>query len=306
MSTIECVYDVKAIVGEGPCWHDNKLYWIDIEGHIVHIHDPKTGTNKEFNVGQRIGTLAPKASGGLLLALHNGIASLDLDTGDVTPICDPEADLPDNRFNDGKCDPAGRFFAGTMPMGDGMGALYLFDHDMSYTRVRSHVKCSNGLAWTSDQKTMYYIDTSTMQVDAYDYDMETSAISNPRGIVIFTEGMGVPDGMTIDVEDMIWVAHWGGWGVSRFNPATGECLQKIELPCAQVTACAFGGDNMDELYITTAKAGLDDDEISNNQPSAGSLFKKKPIPRASPHSPLKSDLTSLALDGHSAALHHRK
>lgn len=278
MGELERISEHAATLGEGPCWHTQAqlFYWVDIESNIVHVHDPGTGSNRAIDVGQRVGTVAPRASGGLIVALENGIGALDLESGELEIFHDPEPDKPNNRFNDGKCDPAGRFWAGTMPKSARVpsGALYCMERDLSVRKVLDGVGVSNGLAWSADHETMYYIDTPTRHVRAFDYDIETGEIANPRKVIEFGEGRGYPDGMTIDTEGMLWVAEWLGWRVGRWDPASGELLEEIRLPAAKVTAPAFGGPDLDDLYITTASIDLSEEEKAE-QPDAGGLFRVK-------------------------------
>jgi sugar lactone lactonase YvrE len=192
-------------------------------------------------------------------------------------IADPEAHLPGNRFNDGKCDPAGRFWAGTMRIAEdqvGAGSLYCLDRDLTVRKMWEGITIANGIAWSSDAKTMYYIDTPTCAVAAFDYDLATGSIANRREIIRTPKEAGFPDGMTIDAEGMLWVAYWQGWRVVRWDPSTGEMLATVELPVERVTAPWFGGPNLDELYITTARIGLSD-EARAQQPLAGSLFRAR-------------------------------
>ena len=272
--------DARALVGEGPIWDARAgvLYWVDIPGSKVHIFNPATGADRAIDVGQPVGTVVPRRSGGVMVALRDGFAALDLDSGALTLIADPEAHLPDNRFNDGKCDPAGRFWAGTMRQAEdrmGGGSLYRLDPDLSVHKMWGDITVANGIAWSQDAETMYYIDTPTQMVVAFEYNIETGAIANPKPVVSTPNGPGFPDGMTIDAEGMLWVAYWGGWRVVRWNPHTGEALASIELPVERVTAPWFGGPNLDELYITTARTGLDEAALAK-QPRAGSIFVAKP------------------------------
>ena len=188
-------------------------------------------------------------------------------------ISNPEPHLPGNRFNDGKCDPAGRFWAGTMSHTDEpeKGSLYLLDKDLSVTQKIENVSISNGLAWSPDQNTFYYIDTPTKKVAAFHFDKTNGNIENKRYVIQFSNNEGTPDGMTIDSEGMLWIAHWDGWQISRWNPATGEKIKTILLPVSRVTSCCFGGKNLDDLYITSASTGLSDDQL-RKEPLAGSLF----------------------------------
>lgn len=279
MKDPELVLNAGALLGEGPVWDSdrNQLYWVDITGKEVHIYNPKDKTDRAINVGQYVGAIVPREKGGLVTALQNGLYFLDEETSRLSFITAPESHLPDNRFNDGKCDPAGRFWVGTMNQDGevtGAGSLYRLDTDLSVQKVLEGVTISNGIVWHPDGKSMYYIDTPTREVWAFEYDIKTGEIANKRTAVSISVGDGFPDGMTIDTEGMIWVALWGGWKVTRYNPLTGERLGEIKMPVAQVTSCVFGGDNLDELYITSARIGLKNDELEK-QPYAGGLFKVK-------------------------------
>ncbi|HMO58075.1 MAG TPA: SMP-30/gluconolactonase/LRE family protein [Roseiflexaceae bacterium] len=277
--SVELVIDAGATLAEGPVWDiaAQRLYWVDILEHRVHTFDPQHGTQQVFDIGQYVGAAVPRRSGGLILAIQHGFAHLDLASGTITQLVDVEADLPDNRFNDGKCDPAGRFWAGTMSLSgrQGAGSLYRFDPDQTVHRMVSDVSISNGLAWKSDLTTMYYIDTPTLTVTALDYDHARGAVANRRVVITIPDGQGGPDGMTIDAEGMLWVAHWGGSCVTRWDPAQGRLLQQFDIPAAQVTSCCFGGPGLDELYITTASYGLSA-EARAAQPAAGGIFRVRP------------------------------
>lgn len=285
---LELIVDAKADLAEGPCWDRERkvLYWVDIVGKKVHMYDPNQLQSRTIEVGQYVGAVVPRKSGGLMLAMHHGFYSLDLETEALVPIADPEREKENNRFNDGKCDASGRFWAGTMELDGkkGEGSLYCLDRNLDVRTVLQNVSISNGLGWSPDHKTMYYIDTPTRQVAAFDYDLDTGTISNKRTVVSIPEGDGDPDGMTVDEEGMIWVAHWGGSRVSRWNPSTGECLEEIPVPASQVTSCAFGGDHLDELYITTARLGLGQNDRLN-EPHAGGLFRIKVNVRGLPSHP---------------------
>ncbi|MGB6041765.1 MAG: SMP-30/gluconolactonase/LRE family protein [Pirellulales bacterium] len=272
--------DARAELGEGPIWDvaRQRLWWVDIEPGILHCFDPATGSDDTYDIDQRVGTVVVRQSGGLMLAVEQGFADYDLDSRKLTVIHDPETHLPGNRFNDGKCDPMGRFWAGTMDMSSERrpsGALYRLDREGNVTRHIENVRVSNGIVWTSDAGTMYYIDSPTRRVDAFDFDVSTGQISNRRPVVEIPEERGKPDGMAIDVDDNIWVAHWGGGCVAQYDPRTGEILAMIKLPAKQVTACAFGGPELDQLYITTARTGQDDEALKD-QPHAGGLFLAQP------------------------------
>ena len=273
--------DAQAQLGEGAIWNHalQRLHWIDIEAHRVFTYDPTTGENRACDVGQKVGTVVPRRGGGLMLALHEGFAALDPATGRLRLLPrPPEHDSAVARFNDGKCDPAGRFWAGTMVLQKGpdpQGRLYRLDADGSMHVMLCGVGTSNGIAWSLDRRTLYYIDTPLQRVDAFDYDDATGAIANRRTVITIPPDLGRPDGSTLDAEGMLWVAMWEGWGVTRWNPRTGVLLQSIRLPVARVTSCAFGGPGLDTLYLTSAREGLTPEQLVA-QPLAGGLFRLKP------------------------------
>ena len=276
MGTLEVVTDQKSVCGEGPVWdrQTNSIYWIDIVTGDIHRYQGGARDLVTLNVGQKIGAIAQCRSGHLVAAIKTGLSFIDFDNKSHWPINDPEADIPGNRFNDGKCDPSGRFWAGTMDDGHGlkaMGSLYTLERDLMVKKKQTGLTIPNGLVWDADKKTFYHIDTPTRKVMAFDYDDHNGEISNPREIISIPQGEGAPDGMAIDDEGMLWIAHWDGWKVSRWCPDTGSQLDGISLPVARVTSCTFGGKDLGDLYITTAKVGLSDEELLK-QPLAGSLF----------------------------------
>ena len=281
----ELVLDAKAALGEGALWHAarRRLYWVDIDGGIVHEFDPATGRDRAMSVGEKVGTVVPRARGGLMLAVESGLASFDLESERLALVATPEADVPGNRFNDGKCDPSGRFWAGTMDGGHapGRGALYRLDADMSVHRMVENISISNGLAWSLDRSVLYYIDSPTGVVAAYDYHDATGAISRRREVVKVPKELESPDGMTIDSEGMLWVAHWGPGAVCRWSPDDGSLLERIDVPAAHATSCAFGGEDLGDLYITTARADRTKEELAA-QPLSGGLFKARPGARGVP------------------------
>ena len=269
--------DAKATLGEGTIWHplENRLYWIDIEGQKLHIYDPETGTDTVFATNQRIGTVVPVAGGGALVALQNGIYFFDTVTGSFHFINNP---LPDKaiRFNDGKCDPTGRFWVGSMHLNQtaGAAALYRMDKDTSVYEMLKGITVSNGISWSQDKQTMYYIDSPLRTIDAFDYDDISGAIKNRRAIATVPDGLGDPDGMAIDTEGKLWVALWGGYCVGRFDPLTGDLLQKIEVPAPHVASCTFGGRDLDILFISTAREGMSANQL-DKYPLSGGIFSVK-------------------------------
>ncbi|MCS6968297.1 MAG: SMP-30/gluconolactonase/LRE family protein [Cytophagales bacterium] len=266
-----------ALLGEGAFWHHQRqqLWWIDIEKGLLHLFTPASNSWQTYSMGKRIGTVVPDKEGNAIVALQDGIFRYNFSQQTFQLLAAPEKDKPQNRFNDGKCDPVGRLWAGTMAIdGSGRnGALYCLEGEGKITKKIDSVGISNGIVWTSDSKQMYYIDTPTGQVCAYDYDAQTGQIRFSKVAVEIPQGAGYPDGMAIDSENMIWVALWEGGGVMRFNPKTGKPLLKVITPGAwRVTSCAFGGEHLNELYITTASIGLTQEQ-KKQYPNSGHVFK---------------------------------
>jgi sugar lactone lactonase YvrE len=251
MVRIEPVGHIRSQWGEGPVWWRDALYYVDIEGHLVHRYDPADGSEKSWNVGQRVGTVVPRASGGLVIAGDHGFSFLDEETGALTPIADPESDLPDNRFNDGKCSPDGRFFAGTISLTrkTGTARLYRLDPDLTVHEAYGPVTNSNGIVWSADGGTCHYIDTPRKEVLAFDY--QDGLLRNPRPVIRTGHIDAAPDGMAIDADGNLWIAFCHGGCVSCFDPQTGNELHRIALPCLETTACAFGGPDLTDLFVTT-------------------------------------------------------
>jgi sugar lactone lactonase YvrE len=262
--------------GEGPVWHRGVLYFVDIEGRAVHSFNPDNGEEHAWPVGQRVGFAAPRRVGGLVCGGDHGLFFLDTAGGATAPICDPEPGCPDNRFNDGKCAPDGRLFAGTISLRKETGAarLYRLDADLSLAIAHQPVTNSNGLAWSPDGGTLHYIDTPTRQVTAFSYDPETGHLGGPRIAFATPPGWGSPDGMAADAEGMLWIAFCHGGCVRRLDPADGRELARIELPARATTSVAFGGEGLQDLYITTGITP------GHAEPLAGRLFvvRRLPVP----------------------------
>lgn len=274
--TAEPVLEKQTSLGEGALWDDrtNRLLWVDINEKKLFVFNPADGSNREYDTGQMIGTVVPRASGGLIVALEDQIAVLDPETERMTPLIPVEQDLPTTRFNDGKCDPAGRFWAGTLNMEKGgkPGTFYRIDTDLAITPILEDVRTSNGLVWTRDNSLFYYIDTPEYRVDVFDYNLERGTISNRRIAFEIPREQGGPDGMTIDTENNLWVAHYGGGCVRCWDPETGRIIETIEVPGARsITSCAFGGPDRSTLYITTASQHMSEQELSE-YPASGFLF----------------------------------
>lgn len=275
-----------AVIGEGCLWDDrnNRLVWIDLLGNKILWCDADNPQDvQEWDVGQNTGFIGLREQGGYVAGLQHGFYEVDLEKRTMIPIIDPENDVPNNRFNDGKPGPDGSVWAGTMSKdldtGKGdmtpRGKLYKLAADHSCHVVKEHVMISNGLAWAMDQKTMYYIDSPTRTVVAYDFDAEKGEASNPRIVIRTTEEMGSPDGMTIDTEGKLWISHWGGSCVRRWDPETGMVLSKIDLPVSQVACCCFGGKNMDKLFVVSATVTFTKEDMER-EPLAGSVLVVEP------------------------------
>ena len=275
----QLVLDAQAQLGEGALWHPHtqQLYWVDIEGRQLHLYSPVSEALRSIDVRERIGTVVPYADDKVLVALQNGIHELDLASETLTLIANPLEGQDDMRFNDGKCDPAGRLWVGSMHLSvhPEVAALYCLDTDRTLRRVLDKVSISNGIIWSIDHQTMYYIDTPTGMVRAFDYDVATGNVSNPRPAVTVPEATGHPDGMTIDAEGMLWVAHWGGGSVGRYDPGSGQLLQQVKVPAPFVTSCAFGGEQLDILYITTARKDMNEEQL-REFPHGGGVFAARP------------------------------
>ncbi len=277
-SGAEVVVPAVADVGEGPVWNDMEgvLLWVDILAGRVHRFDPATEQDAYVDIGQPVGALVPRARGGLALAVRDGFAVLD-PGGALELVAAVEENVASNRMNDGKCDAAGRFWAGTTDERHaraGAGSLYRLDPSFKVTRMLRGVTLSNGIDWSPDGSTMYHIDTPTHGVDAYDFDSSTGEILNWRRIIDIEPGHGSPDGMTVDADGYLWVAMWGGWGLRRYSPS-GSLDGSIPMPVSRITSCAFGGPGLKDLYVTSARRGLSRHELGQ-QPLSGSLFRLRP------------------------------
>jgi sugar lactone lactonase YvrE len=272
-------YEIKPQLGEGSFWNykTQELYWIDILSNELHIYNPKTKTDRFLSTPSNIGTVVPIDANKAVVALQDGIYIIDTNSGETTLLSDVERDIPSNRFNDGKCDPSGRFWVGSMAYDQAPKAanLYMIDGTGEATLKLDSMTISNGIVWTKDKSTMYYIDTPTSEIKAFDYDDASGAISNMRVAIKVSDTLGFPDGMAIDEHDQLWVGMWNGNAVVCFDPKTGGVVSKIEVPAHNVTSCAFGGKDLDTLFITSASIDMTDDEKAK-YPLAGSLFKAVP------------------------------
>ncbi len=275
----DLAYEYKAQLGEGALWNAaaQQFYWVDIEGKEFHTYDPISKKDEVYPMPSRVGTVVGIDDVSAMVALEDGIYTVDLNTKEVTLFSDAHDTEVSSRFNDGKVDPNGNLWVGSMPLAQdtATGKLYRISADTTAVIMHRNIGISNGIVWTQDQSTMYFIDTKKGNIRAFDYNSNDSSITNERVAVVVPEELGFPDGMTIDENDQLWVGLWNGGIVAHYDPNSGELLSKVEVPAHNVTACAFGGENLDELYITTARVDMTAEE-KESYPLAGSVFVARP------------------------------
>lgn len=283
---VELAADCRCTLGEGPIWDDRsgRLLFVDIEGHAVHVLDPASGAHRVHETGEYVSAVVLAEDGDYLVALQHDIARFSTASGLGERLARVEGERGDTRFNDGAVDPRGRLWAGTMSLvkAKEQGSLYRIDGAAAgdaggarVTRMLERVSTSNGIDWSPDERLMYYVDTGTRRIDVFDYDAAPGAIANRRTFVAIPETEGKPDGLIVDAEGGVWVALWQGSAVRRYAP-DGRLDRQIALPVSCPTKCAFGGDTLDELYITSARTALTTDEQKAREPHAGSLFVVRP------------------------------
>lgn len=272
---IQVAVPLATRLGEGVMWDaDHALVrWVDILDHRMYSYHPASGDRVSVVTPAYPSAIVPTADGGYLLAAKGAIYRLAAQDNQFERACGIEASVLSNRCNDGKCDPEGRFWIGTMAMDEsaGAGSVYLIDSDLKPDRVIENLTISNGMAWNSSQSLFYHTDTPTGSIFVYDYEPTSGAIANKRTVIRFADSAGWPDGMTIDAAGRLWVAMWNGWSIVCVDPVEGRIRTIISLPVARPTNCTFGGVNLDEMYVTTATAGLSESDLKN-QPHAGALF----------------------------------
>ena len=276
MSEVKCLWPAAATLGEGPVWcpREAALYWVDIKAPALHRYRPSDGDTTSWVMPERIGWVIERANGEGLVAgfKDRGFVFLTPGTMAVEVVGQPEPDYPENRFNDAKADAAGRIWAGTMDDNEreASGGLYRLDPNLDWERVDDGYVVTNGPALSPDGRVLYHTDTFEGRIYAFDLSAD-GRLSGKRVFAQIPEGDGYPDGMTCDTEGGLWVAHWGGWRISRFLP-DGTMDRVIEMPVGQVTSCAFGGENCNRLFVTSAAIGLSEQDLEE-QPLAGGLFE---------------------------------
>lgn len=270
----EPVLDCQNRLGEGPIWsiEEQALYWVDIVTPAIHRFRPGHGAHDQWPMSEHVGSLSMRAAGGLVVALKSGFGLFDPKSGAVEMINDAEAEKLDNRFNDGRCDREGRFFAGSLTYSEDapVGCLWRLDIDHRATPVLNGITISNGLCWSPDGGTMYHVDTPTREIRAYDYDQEAGQPANPRVLVETDPEGGWPDGSITDSEGCIWNAEWDGARVVRYTP-DGKVDRVVSVPARRATCAAFGGPDLKTLFITSAWDRMSKDE-RKEWPLSGDLF----------------------------------
>ena len=273
------LYQCNCMLGEGAFWHEDRqsFFWVDIDGKKLHEYIIRDKNVHTWQFQYRPSMITLDVRGHMVITFQGGVARFDFITETLDWIVYLEKDIPDNRTNDGAVDSEGRLWMGTMNVSfkEGAGSLYCIDNDLKVTKKIESLTIPNGLTWSLDNRTMYHIDSPTRKVRAYSFDSKTGEIAFNRVAITIPPEMGSPDGMCIDEEGMLWIAQWNGFGVYRWDPVNGKLLDKIDVPVPQVSSCAFGGENYDELFITTARENFSAASL-REFPDSGSVYIARP------------------------------
>ncbi|MDP9349267.1 MAG: SMP-30/gluconolactonase/LRE family protein [Gemmatimonadota bacterium] len=283
----EVALAARARLGEGPAWDGEAavLWWVDILNHRVHRFRPDTGEDEFWEVGETVGCAVPAAGGRVLLGLRRGLGLLDPGTGEVERLATLLDGAPGERINDGKCDPRGRLWVGSMSQEEGGAVLFRYDPEGGARVVERGLTISNGLGWSPDGGTFYLTDSPRKTIYAYDFDLEAGEISGRRVFADLSAGKAFPDGLTVDAEGCVWSAQWEGGSVVRFSP-DGREVERRAVPVPLSTSCAFGGPDLGDLYVTSASVGLGQEQIEESHPS-GDLFRLRPGAKGLPVTPFR-------------------
>jgi sugar lactone lactonase YvrE len=269
------ILHAQAELAEGPLWHpeEERLYWTSILAKELHCLDPVSGKDTCFPANIEIGSFAFARSGGFIAACTDGFYRITIENGMAKTyfLCDPDRERGHSRFNDGKCDSAGRFLAGSIHLENVSGGLYSIGIDKNCVKLLDNISVANGISFSLDNKTLYYIDSPTRTIMAYDYDVDIGSVGKGKICIEITEGIAVPDGMTIDSDGNLWVALWQGGKVVCYNPHSGKVLAEVITGVSRTSSCIFGGKDYSVLYITTAwERALPEERMK--EPFAGDLF----------------------------------
>jgi sugar lactone lactonase YvrE len=288
--TASMLYPSQCILGESPLWHAGRksCYWVDIETSRVFEYRWVDRRLKTWHFDHQVTLVVVDLQGMLVLGLRGGLARFNPETGIFQWLLDIEKEKMDHRCNDGSCDSNGRLWIGTMQQDfeKSAGKLYCIDENLRLHQKLSEVTISNGLVWSPDNSRMYYIDSPTQTVQQFIYNPQTATLRFEKIAIHIPQTMGTPDGMVMDEEAMLWVAHWGGFGVYRWNPFTGKLLQKVQVPVPNVSSCAWVGESLDQLLITTARQHLNEKELEK-YPGSGDTFIVKTDAKGRPDFPCK-------------------
>ncbi|MEP7242954.1 MAG: SMP-30/gluconolactonase/LRE family protein [Gammaproteobacteria bacterium] len=284
---IACVQAANALLGESPAWDSERrvLYWADVERAAIFRWDPDRGQTGFWPMPELLGCIATTRRGRLIFAGAQGIGFFDPETGAIERSAHPEAALPENRFNDGKVDRLGRFWSGTMhvPGTRPSGSLYRLGHELTAQRMDRPFTCPNGIGWSPDNRTMYFTDSMARTIWAYDFNLHSGTLGERRVFARLADHDGLPDGLTVDCEGGVWSAVWDGWRVIRYAPS-GAIEREIRMPVQRPTSCAFGGDDLATLFVTSASFELDASALARG-PLAGALFSLCPGVAGLPETP---------------------
>lgn len=268
VQTVHC----QNILGEGPIWHAEQqaLYWVDIDGMKIQRFFPKNQAYQVYEMPKKVSAIAFRKKGGMVVAAADGFYFWDLERQEMALIADPEAGKTEGRFNDGKVDRKGRFWAGTMTCHGATSSLYRLSANLQVDRMIENVTISNGIGWSPDNRTMYYVDSKRFTVYAYRFNLASGKIWERRIFAQINVKVGTPDGLTVDREGFIWLAIYDGWKILRYHPS-GKVDAEIHLPVSRPSSCAFGGEELDQLFITSASEGFSEEQRAQ-EPMAGDLF----------------------------------
>ena len=269
----------QCMLGESPTWHHRKqcCFWVDITGHVLYSFHWITKETRQWKFNEDISLIVESTGDHLLIALKTTIVKFDTETGKIESLFDIEPTIKNHRCNDGGCDVKGRLWVGSTHEDHNFerGVLYAVELGSSPIPKIKNVTISNGLVWSLDNSRMYFIDSPTQEIRSYVFNQESGEIVFEKIAIRIPIEMGTPDGMTIDREGMLWIAHWGGYGVYRWNPNTGDLITKIDVPAPHVTSCAFAGEDLGTLIITTAQKNMTPDQLKD-YPQSGNLFTVSP------------------------------